>query len=198
VSGSALSCVTEPALSRRFYDRPAAVVARALLGKLLVHVEGDVRRAARIVETEAYLRGDPASHAFRGRSLRNRSMFSRPGTLYVFRIHQVVCANAVAREAEAVLLRAAEPVAGIEHSSSGPGRLCRAMGVNIGHDGSDLVDGPVRVVGSPGPIGRIVVGRRVGIRTAVEAPLRFALAGNRWVSTPRPPQWADRPTSSAT
>jgi len=176
-------------LPRRFYDRPASAVARDLLGKLLVHRIEGVERIARIVETEAYMRGDPASHAFRGPTRRNRSMFTRPGTLYVFRIHQVVCANAVAREAEAVLFRAGEPVEGIDGSTRGPGRLCGAMGLEIGHDGSDLVHGPVRVHRATPPTERVVVGQRVGIRRAADSPLRFALAGNRWVSTPRPQGW---------
>jgi DNA-3-methyladenine glycosylase len=176
-------------LPRRFYDRPASAVARDLLGKLLVHGTGGGERIARIVETEAYMRGDPASHAFRGPTQRNRSMFARPGTLYVFRIHQVVCANAVAREGEAVLLRGGEPIEGIDGSTRGPGRLCGSMGLEIGHDGSDLVHGPVRVHRCAPPAEKVVVGERVGIRRAADSPLRFALAGNRWVSTPRPQGW---------
>jgi len=93
---------------RGFFARPAARLARELLGATLTVRFGPVRRSVRIVETEAYVRGDPASHAYRGPTERNRSMFSSPGTLYVYRIHQVVCANLVARRGEAVLVRAGD------------------------------------------------------------------------------------------
>jgi len=172
-------------LPRRFYDRPAAEVARDLLGAILVRRLGRRRIAGRLVETEAYVTGDPASHAFRGRTERNRSMFAGPGHLYVFRIHQVCCLNAVTRPGEAVLLRAAEPMAPGGGSMSGPGRLARAFGVTRAEDGTDLLDGPVRIL--PGPTGpaRIVAGPRVGISRARERPLRFFLYGHPAVSRPR-------------
>ena len=84
----------------------------------------------RIVECEAYESGDPASHAFLGPTLRNRSMFAPPGTLYVFSIHRVYCANVVGRAGEAALLRAGEPLTPGLPSPSGPGRLCRALGID--------------------------------------------------------------------
>jgi len=93
------------------------------------------------VETEAYVRGDPANHAFRGPTPRNRSMFDAPGTLYVYRIHQVVCANLVARRGEAVLLRAGAPLPNAPGNASGPGRLCRYLGITIEDDGTDTVLG---------------------------------------------------------
>jgi len=177
---------TAPALPRSFYARPTVTVARALLGSVLVHATPGGVRAGRIVETEAYVARDPASHAFRGPTPRNASMFGAPGTLYVYRIHQVHCANAVTRTGEAVLLRALEPVSDGLADASGPGRLCRSMGLDRRHDGADLVSGPVRIVRGPAPAGPIAVGTRVGIRRAADRRLRFALRGNRFVSRPRP------------
>jgi DNA-3-methyladenine glycosylase len=169
-------------VGRAFFDRPTVDVARDLLGCTLW--VGD--RAVRIVETEAYLTHDPASHAYRGLNRRNRSMFGTPGTLYMFRIHQVVCANLVTRPGEAVLLRAGEPATEGLANPSGPGRLCRALGLRITDDGTPTTtDSRVRIEAVAGERGRIAVGRRVGISKAVHRRLRFALAGNPWVSRPR-------------
>jgi DNA-3-methyladenine glycosylase len=175
-------------LGRTFFDRPTVDVARALLGTVL-SVEGpDGRRAVRLVETEAYVSNDPASHAYRGPTPRNRSMFSRPGTLYVYRIHQVVCANLVTRRGEAVLLRAGEPLTPGVGNPSGPGRLCRALGIRLVDDGTDVASDRRIALGSGAAVPpAVVVGRRIGIRRAARRRLRFALAGNEWVSRPRPP-----------
>ena len=174
-------------LGRAFFDRPTDRVARELLGTFLSVAAPPGLRTVRIVETEAYVAGDEANHAYRGPTERNRSMFGRPGTLYVYRIHQVVCANLVTRTGEAVLLRAGAPVSPGLESASGPGRLCRALGLSIDDDGTDVVRGS-RVVlrAGPGRPGRIARGPRVGIRRATERPLRFAIAGDPFVSRPRP------------
>lgn len=143
------------------------------------------------METEAYVRGDPASHAFRGPTERNRSMFLGPGTLYVFRIHQVCCANAVTRAGEAVLIRAGVAPGDDPSVASGPGRLCRYLGVDRALDGTDLVTGPVRIArGPPLPARTIRRGPRVGLRVATERPLRFAILDEPAVSRPR---WASGP-----
>ncbi len=191
----------------------SSVIAPRLLGLLLVC--GD--RVGRIVEVEAYEGADdPASHAHRGPTPRNGVMFGPHGHLYVYRSYGMHwCANVVcgpAGEASAVLLRAVEPVSGIEAMwaapprarresdlGSGPGKLCAALGVDGGHDGADLLDpgSPVRLA-LPGPHGppsgaqepAVVTGPRVGITRAVERPWRFALAGNAHVSRPRPPSVA--------
>jgi DNA-3-methyladenine glycosylase len=178
-------------------------VAPWLLGVLLV-VGG---RAGRIVETEAYLGPlDEASHAFRGRTRRNATMFGPPGHLYVYFTYGMHwCANVVTGgdgEAQAVLLRALEPVAGLEEMRAarpaarrdldlcrGPARLCQALGITGSHDGSDLtVPGPDRpwlaLDGQPRPA-EVVAGVRVGISKAVGHPWRFAVAGSRYVSAPR-------------
>ena len=175
-----------PGVGRAFFDRPSTVVARDLLGRSFVVRAGDEVRSARIVETEAYVAGDPANHAYRGPTPRNRSMFLRPGTLYVYRIHQVVCANLVTRPGEAVLLRAGAPLAPGMSSPSGPGRFCRSLGIDRSDDGSDVVASS-RFLVSVERSGRrrIRVGRRVGIRRAADRPLRFVLAGSPWTSRPR-------------
>ena len=182
-------------------------VAPALLGKLVVH--GD--RAARIVEVEAY-RGasDPASHAFRGRTARNATMFGRAGLLYVYRSYGMHwCANVVCGPegvAGAVLLRALEPVRGIAEMASaraarrrdgsppaerdlcrGPANLTCALGIGEEHDGADLLSAssPVRLVDDgtppPGP-DALARGPRVGISRARDLEWRFWLAGSRYVS----------------
>jgi DNA-3-methyladenine glycosylase len=175
---------------RSWYNRPTAVVARDLLGDWLVGPTADGWRVARIVETEAYVAGDPASHAYRGPTARTRSMFAGPGTWYVFRIHQVHCANLTTRSGEAVLLRSAQPVTDNLGNTRGPGRLCRAFGMSRKEDGTSAVDGEVlRVLPGNPTEETVVVGRRVGIRLATLRRLRFALRGNPWVSFPRPPGW---------
>jgi len=172
---------------RSFFDRPAERVARELLGAELVVHSGRRSRSVRIVETEAYVRNDPASHAFRGPTRRNRSMFGSPGTLYVYRIHQVVCANLVARRGEAVLLRAGRSD-GVEPAvASGPGRLCRFLGLTLADDGLDATAGQrIEVRLHAVPQGRVRVGPRVGIRKAAERALRFAMADESAVSRPPP------------
>jgi len=133
--------------------------------------------------------GDPASHAFRGRTRRNGSMFAPPGTLYVYRIHQVVCANLVTRPGEAVLLRAGA-LAAAGSAASGPGRFCRALGIRLGDDGTDATRSRRVVVEPRAERPRaVLVGPRVGIRRAAERPLRFAIRGEEAVSRPRPTGW---------
>ncbi|MDA8317905.1 MAG: DNA-3-methyladenine glycosylase [Actinomycetota bacterium] len=182
-------------------------VAPFLLGKLLVHG----RREARIVEVEAY-RGesDPASHAYRGRTARNATMFGRAGLLYVYFTYGMHwCANVVCGEqgaAGAVLLRALEPVAGLEEMTAaraarrrpgsalrerdlcrGPGNLTVALGITKQHDGVDLCDpaSPVRLLDDGAPVveaGRVASGPRVGIKRAIDVEWRFWVAGSRYVS----------------
>ena len=174
---------TAARLGRAFFDRPTVRVARELLGARLRLRARERTREARIVETEAYLRGDPASHAFRGPTRRNRSMFGAPGTLYVFRIHRVVCANLVTRTGEAVLLRAGAIVGAPPSLASGPGRLCRALGITIGDDGVDSVRGSrVTVLRRTGRAVRVRVSPRIGIRRAADRRLRFYLADEPAVS----------------
>jgi DNA-3-methyladenine glycosylase len=172
-------------------------VARALLGKVLVHLDGGVRRAARIVETEAYHGpGDLASHARAGPTPRAAIMFGPPGVAYVYLIYGTShCMNVVTGPEgfpSAVLLRAGEPVEGCLHSTRGPGNLCRALGITRAHDnGRDLVGEDLFVEDAPRPAERIVTGPRVNVDSAggwAARPWRYALLGNPCVS--RPPPWA--------
>lgn len=192
-------------LPRAFFARPARVVARALLGRVLVHESPNGRASGRIVEVEAYRgRHDPASHAFRGPTPRNRVMFGPPGHAYVYFTYGMHhCVNVVCEErgtAAAVLIRAAEPIEGIERMIGrrgveeparlmrGPGCVARALGLELRHDGLDLTRGPLWVSEAPPERAGFPIARspRIGIRLGTEWPWRFYLAGHPCVSgTPR-------------
>ena len=192
-------------LPRRFYARPSTVVARELLGRVFVRSgRAGARVAARIVETEAYEQTDPASHSFRGLTARNAVMFGPAGHLYVYFTYGMhFCMNVVTdREGwgSAVLLRAAEPLEGVATMRrrrgtadlhllcSGPARFTQALGIARGFDGVDLVDGSTLWIerGVPVPEARVQIGPRVGIRSGVEQPWRFSVAGDAFVSRGRP------------
>jgi DNA-3-methyladenine glycosylase len=131
-------------LPRAFYDRDTQIVARELLGKLLVHRADGVERIGRIVETEAYLgEHDLAAHSARGRTARTQIMFGPPGHAYVYFIYGMYyCMNVVtepAGHASAVLLRALEPVQNLDGRTAGPGLLCRAMHIDRQLNGHDLL-----------------------------------------------------------
>jgi len=146
-----------PPLPRGFYDRHVVDVARELLGKLLVRVSREGVSCGRIVEVEAYLaHDDPACHASRGRTRRNAAMFGPPGHAYVYSIHAKWCLNAVTQpegQPSAVLIRAIEPLAGIElmrrrrgrekplELARGPARLCQALDIDRRHNAHDLTKG---------------------------------------------------------
>jgi len=174
-------------------------LSRFLIGKLLASRLGGARCVARIVEVEAYVTGDPASHAFRGPTKRNKSMFGRRGHAYVYRIYGTSwCLNVTSAEtgvAEAALVRALEPVAGIEAMRArrpgvadrdllrGPGRLCAALGIDGSLDGIDLCAAGSRLAlfddGTSLPIG---VSTRIGLTRAAERELRFYARGSKWLS----------------
>lgn len=172
-------------LPRAFYNRPAEEVARALLGKLLVHGE----TAGTIIETEAYLGGeDEAAHSFRGITPRTRVIFGPPGHAYVYFIYGMhECLNIVAEPEGTpgcVLIRAIEPVRGIElmrkrrgrllDLASGPGKLTQAMGITRSLNGADMTRGPL-VVREQKVQGRTKVTPRIGITKCTDLPLRFLL-----------------------
>jgi DNA-3-methyladenine glycosylase len=204
-----------PRLTRDFFARDATVVARELVGKLLIRREGRRLLAGRIVEDEAYLGAvDPAAHTYNGRTARNAVMFGPPGHAYVYFIYgNSYCTNVSCMpegEAEGVLLRALEPVFGVQAMadargielsaqapitklrliSSGPGRMSEALGITRARDNgkdftarqSDLwfADDGYRPE-------RIAVTARIGINKAVDEPLRFVIAGNPYVSGKRIP-----------
>lgn len=191
-------------LPREFYARPALRVARALLGRVLVHDAPEGRAAGRIVEVEAYRgAGDPASHAFRGPTPRNRVMFGEPGHAYVYFTYGMHhCLNVVCEPtgiAAAVLIRAFEPLVGAETMRArrgveesvrlgrGPGCVAQALGLERAHDGLDLTGGPLFIAEAPRELAsyRIVAGPRIGIRVGLEREWRFWLAEHPCVSAPR-------------
>lgn len=189
-------------LPRRFYDRPPELVGRDLIGKLLLRETRLGLCGGRIVETEAYLAAnDSACHAARGQTKRNASMFGRPGHLYVYSIHAKWCLNAVTEpigRASAVLIRAIEPLYGIELMQAfrplatlhdlarGPARLCAALEVNKEQDGVDLTQGEAiwiaRDVSAPPRSFEIGVSHRIGVTSAHDLQLRFYERGSPFVS----------------
>lgn len=179
-------------LPRDFYAREdTCVVARDLLGKWLVHEVAGDRRVGRIVEVEAYLGpGDLAAHTARGPTPRTRAMFGPPGHAYVYLVYGMHhCMNAVTGPVDtgtAVLLRALEPVANLGTNTRGPGRLCKAMGIDLEHYGQDLC-GDQLFIAEPTTAEKfsIVARPRVGVDYAKEwaaKPLRFYIKDNRFIS----------------
>lgn len=186
-------------------DGPVERVAPTLLGGLLRH--GEV--AVRLTEVEAYDGpGDPASHAYRGRTARTEVMFGPPGRLYVYFSYGMHwAANVVCGPdgtASGVLLRAGEVVEGLEQARSrrgratdrdlarGPGRLCQALGITAEHKGTSVLGGgPVTLELHPQPGDAVSAGPRVGVSAAAERPWRFWLTDSRFVSaykrSPRAP-----------
>jgi len=181
-----------------FYSRDTRTVARELLGHILVNYNSEGMTSGIIVETEAYLQNDPACHAARGMTKRNRAMFGPPGHAYIYLIYGMYhCFNVVTREqgiGEAVLIRALDPVEGIElmkkrrgrdkliELCSGPGRLVQAMGIDKSQNGKDLT-GEGLFIGIFHESGHEIVNTtRIGISEGKELPLRFYIAGNPNVS----------------
>jgi DNA-3-methyladenine glycosylase len=188
---------TSTVLGRDFYARAAIEVARDCLGKILIHG----RTAGRIVETEAYLGvDDRAAHAWRGVTDRTRVLFGPPGHAYVYFIYGMYeCLNFVAEpegQAGCVLIRALEPIAGIatmrrrrpaakrlEDLASGPGKLTLALGITRKQNGADLTGSSLQVREvREEPLISVEVTPRVGITHCTDWPLRFLIAGSRFVS----------------
>jgi DNA-3-methyladenine glycosylase len=197
-------------LPAEFYERPVVEVAEELIGCTVAYGGA----SGVIVETEAYHEREPACHAFAGLTPRTQTLFGAPARAYVYRSYGVhALLNAVCEPegvGAAVLIRALEPVRGVEAMRarrgasgaratkrrsagdaglcSGPGKLTQALGIWLSENGGDLRTGPVtigpRADGWEEP--PVVVGTRVGITKAVELPWRFCVAGNRHVSSPRP------------
>ena len=184
-------------------------LARFLLGKLLVRDLDGAVAMGRIVETEAYLVGDPACHAFRGMTPRNRSLFKEAGHAYVYLCYGTSYLLNVSSERRGtgagVLLRALEPLAGIDHMrrarkrprgarqddrlldlARGPGRLTSALQVDLRHDGIDLFAGGPLWIGSDGTtVAAIGESTRIGITKGVDARLRYFVAGSAYLSGSR-------------
>jgi DNA-3-methyladenine glycosylase len=186
------------ALPPAFYDRPVVDVASDLVGCVLTFGEC----SGVIVETEAYHDSEPACHAFAGLTPRTEVLFGPPGKAYVYRSYGVhALLNAVSERpgvGAAVLIRALEPVTGLESMRarrgltrprdlcSGPGKLTQALGIGLSLNGSDLASGPIRLSGRPPPWEDVPVlsGVRIGITKAVDLPWRFVAAGSRYLSRP--------------
>ncbi len=192
-------------LPRSFYLRPTLTVARDLLGKLLIRETGDAQLIGRIVEVEAYLgEKDAASHAFKGETRRNETMFREGGYLYVYFTYGMhYCCNVVTEAAgkgRAVLLRGVEPLEGLEtmrklrefrgkkrddrELTNGPAKLCQAFGIGRAENGTDLTGDEVFLatdgVAVPRPM--VVASPRIGITEATEHEWRFYVRGNPFVS----------------
>ncbi len=200
VSSSALGT---PRPGREFFARPTERVARDLLGMTLVHRSAGGTVGGVVVEVEAYLgTGDAAAHSSAGITPRTRVIFGPPGHAYVFMAYGLhCCLNVVAEPAGrpgCVLVRALEPTIGVglmrarrprgaasEMLASGPGRLTKAMGVDMRLNGSDLVTGPLSLHPAADPARpAVTTATRVGISRARHLALRFYVTDNRFVSRP--------------
>lgn len=192
--------VKNPILPRSFYERGTVDVARDLLGKVLLHACKTGPAAGIIVETEAYLGGDDlASHSAAGITDRTRVIFGPPGHAYVYLSYGMHdCMNIVAEPAGTpgcVLVRALEPIEGLDlmrrrrpkartdrDLASGPGKLTRALGITRKHTGADMTCGDLVVMSGPAARFAIALSPRIGITKCAELPLRFFIAGNKFVS----------------
>jgi DNA-3-methyladenine glycosylase len=182
-------------LRRDFFARSVHEVAPDLIGVTLL-LDGV---GGRIVEVEAYDQEDPASHGYRGRTARNEAMFGPPGHAYVYRSYGIHwCLNLVCcgeGTAEAVLIRALEPTAGLDEQRArrglddvrllcaGPGRVCQALGITRDQDGLPLDRPPFRLEERT-EVPEILTGARIGITRATELSWRYGLAGSRFLSRP--------------
>jgi DNA-3-methyladenine glycosylase len=185
--------VARERLTRAFFARSVHEVAPELIGATLL-VDGV---GGRIVEVEAYDQDDPASHGFRGPTVRTASMFGPPGHAYVYRSYGIHwCLNLVCAEAgraEAALVRALEPTAGLDAMRkrrgfedaralcSGPGKLCQALGISRVLDGLPLDEPPFELLAREDDPA-VATGPRIGITRAVEQPWRYGLAGSAFLS----------------
>lgn len=190
-----------PPLAREALPADTEALARFLIGKLVVRALPAGPAAGRIVETEAYLAGDEASHSFRGPTARNRVMFGPPGYAYVYIAYGVYYALNVSSSApgvgEAVLIRAAEPVLGIDIMRQyrgevprrdlmrGPGRLAKALDIGLSLNGADLCAvGPLWLSSDNHRAREAGVSTRIGISRDAHRPLRFFVKGSPYVSGP--------------
>ena len=197
-------------LSRKFFERYTPSVARDLLGCRLVRVDRGERMSGIIVETEAYRgRRDPASHAYRGRTERNAVMFGEAGHAYVyFTMGMHYCLNVTTEppgNAGAVLLRAIEPLEGVEemvrnrgqdkgvHIADGPGRLTKALRIDRSLNGEDIVTSERLFIERGPKPKRLGKSTRIGVSKGVDREWRFFVMGSRFVSKGKPPVSTQNP-----
>ncbi len=192
-------------LPEDFYDRDTEIVSRELLGCVLECRTAEGVSTGVIVETEAYVgEHDEACHAAAGRTPRTAPLYGPPGTAYVYFIYGMYwCFNAVTRAEglpSAVLIRAIEPLSGLplmrrrrpaaraeKDLTSGPGKLCAALGISGVHNGLSLGTPPVRILMGEGvPDSAVEITTRIGITRSVDWPLRWVVKGNPYVSKGRP------------
>ncbi len=192
-------------LSREFYRQDTITVGKALLGAYLVHESSEGTTIGKIVETEAYLSGDPACHAYRKKTIRNATMFGLQGYAYVYQIYGIhYCMNVVTAPegvGEAVLIRALEPITGIDlmqlrrgvpllkQLCNGPGKLVQAMGITRRMDGLSLIEPPFYILSADTypeymqPFDTVTT-TRIGITQGVDLLYRYYIKGNSCVSYP--------------
>jgi DNA-3-methyladenine glycosylase len=194
--------MTYQRLARAELPVDTAALARFLIGKVVVRETPEGVISGRIVETEAYVIGDAAGHAYRGMTPRTRSLFLEPGHAYIYLSYGSSYMLNVSSEAAGigagVLIRALEPLEGIpimrlnrgfpgvRDLTRGPGRLAKALGIDRWADGLDLCqEGPLWLAHGDGDSGEIGQGVRIGLSKDADRPLRFYLRGSRFVSGPR-------------
>lgn len=201
-----INTAQSPILPRKFYIRPVLIVAKELLGKMLIKKDGNRVLAARIVEVEAYDgKIDKASHSFNGKTKRNEVMFNEGGYFYVYFTYGThFCCNVVIgkrNHGAAILIRAVEPLLGINkmienrfgrelksekefyNITSGPGKVCKAFGFNKEHSGLDLTNSSIFIINQP-KLKKSMIGisKRIGIIKSVSLPWRFFEIGNLHLS----------------
>lgn len=181
-----------PPIARAFFERPVDAIARDLIGATLL--VGGV--GGTIVETEAYDAADPASHSFNGPTARNAAMFGPACHAYVYRSYGIHwCLNFTCGDGSAVLIRAIEPMSGIDTMMArrglsdprllcaGPGRLCQALAIDRSFDRLPLDRAPF-ALSLPTCVGDVLAGPRIGVTLGAETPWRFGRAGSRYLSRP--------------
>lgn len=183
-----------PIVSKYFFQRKTSIVARDLLGKVLVRKIGKKKLSGMIVETEAYVGPhDLACHASRGNTARTKAMFEPAGIWYVYMIYGMYyCLNIVTEAKDypsAVLIRALEPTSDLRHSTNGPGKLCRALKIDKKFNCTSAIAKSSQLYledrGIKIPPNKIVRAKRIGVEYAgkwKDKPLRFYIEGNRFVS----------------
>ncbi|MFN8354843.1 MAG: DNA-3-methyladenine glycosylase [Spirosomataceae bacterium] len=185
-----------PKLQSDFYQRSTMEVAQLLLGCILVHQSEEGATAGMIVETEAYVQGDPACHAYRRKTERNAPMFGKAGTVYVYQIYGMhYCFNVVTAlegVGEAVLIRALEPIEGLDlmhqrrgtssNLCKGPANLVKAMGMHKGMNCWSLTESDLFILPAENTNLKIVTTTRIGLTQGADLPYRFYISGNKFVS----------------
>ena len=187
-------------MQKNLLNSNTLTIAKNLLGYTLVHESDEGITAGIIVETEAYLQGDPACHAYRRKSVRNAPMFGEAGTIYVYQIYGMhFCVNISTNKkdiGEAVLIRALEPTIGIDlmeirrktevlkNLCSGPGKLVQAMGIHKGMNDWHILDSDLKIISPKIQLldNEIVTTTRIGITQGIDLPYRFYVKDNKFIS----------------